>query len=151
MRRPRSLPDKLLTGVLVGTGALLVVSLALALKPGDPPAPASGVTGQVMTSACRPVEQVGDPPCPPYYGPIRVLRVDESVVTTAHTDRAGRFRVELPPGSYIVDSNDDVSVAKGYGRVTVREGAFSRVELSHWVGIICALGRTWLHYASAAN
>jgi hypothetical protein len=147
-RRPRSLADKLLAGVLVGTGALLAVSLALALNPGNQAVPASGVTGEVMTTQCRPVEQVGDSPCPPYYGPIRVLRVDQSLVTTAHTDRAGRFRLELPPGRYIVDPNDDgKSLANREGYVTVREGAFSRVDLTHSVGIICLLGRTWMHMA----
>jgi hypothetical protein len=151
-RRPRTLAGKLLAGVLAATGVLLVVSLALALTSTDQATPASGITGQVMTDQCRPVDQVGDPPCPPYEGPIRILRTDQTLVVIAQTDRAGRFRVELPPGLYIVDPNDEgLSVSKGYGRVTVREGEFSDVDLSHSVGLVCLLGRTWMHMVSASG
>lgn len=148
-RRPRSLTSKLLVGVLGLTGLLLVVSLILALKPEKASAEPSGVTGEVIASPCRPVEQVGDPPCPGYYGEIRVLRRDESLVTTAQTDRAGRFRVELPPGEYIIDPNDGgKSLANRDGYVTVREGTYSRVDLTHYTGIECWLGRSWLHAAA---
>lgn len=148
-RRPRSLTDKLLSGVLGLTGLLLVVSLILALKPEKASAEPSGVTGEVIASPCRPVEQVDDPPCPGYYGEIRVLRRDESLVTTAQTDRAGRFRVELPPGEYIIDPNDGgKSLANRDGYVTVREGTYSRVDLTHYTGIECWLGRSWLHAAA---
>jgi len=146
-RRRRSLADGLLLAVVAASGVLLAVSLALALRPEDDAAPAgAGVYGTVIASPCRSAEQVGDPPCPGYYGEIRILRRDESVVMIAHTDRSGHYRVELPPGRYIVDPNDDgKSLANRHGYVTVREGRFSRVDLRHYTGMICALGRTYLH------
>jgi hypothetical protein len=130
------------------TGVLLVVSLVLALRPTETAAE-SGVAGRVVASPCRSVEQVGDPPCPGYFGEIRVLTADGSLVTTAHTDRTGNYRVELRPGAYVIDPNDGgKSLANGDGRVTVREGAFSRVDLTHSTGMLCSLGRTWLHQAA---
>jgi hypothetical protein len=150
MRRTRSLSDKLVLGVIGLSVVLLGVSLFLALKDdsASQPQTASGVFGRVMTTACHPVAQVGDPPCPPYYGEISVLRRDESLVTTVHTDRGGRYRVQLPPGRYIIDSNDGgKSVANREGYVTVREGAYARVDVSHWVGVICLFGQTWMHVA----
>ncbi len=47
------------------------------------------------------------------------------------------FRVELPPGRYIVDPDDGgKSLANGDGRVTVREGSFARVDLTHYTGLL---------------
>jgi hypothetical protein len=152
-RRFRSLPDKLLAGVVGLSIALLVVSLLLALENGDADASEpSGVFGQVSTSACNGAVRVGDPPCPPYYGEIRILRRDESLIGTAHTDRAGRYRVALPPGRYIIDSNDGgKSIANRDGFVTVREGEFVRADVNHYSGVLCAFGQTWMHFASAPH
>ena len=119
--KPRSPSAKLLLGVGGVILVLLVTSLGLALRPEKEP---SGVTGTVIAWPCNPVE-------------IRVLREDGSVVTTSHTDSDGRFRVELPPGRYVVDPNDGgKSLANGEGRVTVREGSFARVDLTHYTGLL---------------
>jgi hypothetical protein len=120
-------------GVTIG---LLAVVLALMLRPGDAGEP-SGVVGTVTAWPCNPVETQDDPPCPGYVGEIRVLREDGSVVTTSRTDSDGRFRVDLPPGRYVVDPNDGgKSLANGDGRVTVREGSFARVDLTHYTGLL---------------
>ena len=153
-RRSRPLPEKLLRGVAGLTVLLLAVSLVLALKPKNGQSgsrtEASGVFGEIIASPCRSAEQVGDPPCPGYYGEIRVLRPDDTLLTTAHTDRAGHYRIALPPGRYIIDPNDDgKSLANGNGHVLVREGTFTQVDLSHYTGMICVLGRTWLHAGTA--
>jgi hypothetical protein len=59
-----------------------------------------------------------------------------SLVLVTRTNRSGRFRVELPPGTYLLDPNDGgVGIAKGSGRTTVREGAFTRVELIYDTGL----------------
>ena len=132
--KPRSPSAKLLLGVGGVILVLLVTSLGLALRPEKEP---SGVTGTVIAWPCNPVETREDPPCPGYVGEIRVLREDGSVVTTSHTDSDGRFRVELPPGRYVVDPNDGgKSLANGEGRVTVREGSFARVDLTHYTGLL---------------
>jgi hypothetical protein len=132
--KPQSPSAKLLLGVGGVFLVLLVTSLGLALRPEKE---SSGVTGTVIAWPCNPVETRDDPPCPGYVGEIRVLREDGSVVTTSHTDPDGRFRVELPPGRYVVDPNDGgKSLANGEGRVTVREGSFARVDLTHYTGLL---------------
>ena len=149
-RPPRSLPGRLLLGVIGLSVGLLGVSLFLAFKDRGSEV-SSGAFGQVMMTACDPVQQTGDlSPCPPYSGEIRVLRRDESLVMIVRTDQAGRYRVALPPGRYIIDSNDGgKSIANREGFVLVREGEFSRVNLTHYVGIVCLLGQTWMHLADA--
>lgn len=135
-RRRRSAADKLLLGVVGVTLLLLATSLGLALTP-DPAREPSGVVGTVIAWPCNPVETADDPPCPGYVGEIRVLRPDRSLVTRSHTDRNGRFRVELPPGRYLIDPDDGgKSLANGDGRVTVREGRYARVELTHYTGLL---------------
>ncbi|HXV96108.1 MAG TPA: carboxypeptidase-like regulatory domain-containing protein [Gaiellaceae bacterium] len=130
----RSSSVRLLLGAGVVILALVVTWLALSLRPDEEP---SGVTGTVIAWPCNPVESQNDPPCPGYVGEIRVLREDGSVVTTSQTDAEGRFRVELPPGVYVVDPNDGgKSLANGDGRVTVREGSFARVDLTHYTGLL---------------
>jgi hypothetical protein len=132
--RRRSPSVTLLLGAGVAILAVLVTLLALTLRPDDEP---SGVTGTVIAWPCNPVESQNDPPCPGYVGEIRVLREDGSVVTTSHTDADGHFRVELPPGVYVVDPNDGgKSLANGDGRVTVREGSFAHVDLTHYTGLL---------------
>jgi hypothetical protein len=137
MRRvPRSTVGKLLFGVAVVAAVALASSLAVLLWPGPAGEP-SGILGTVTAWPCNPVETQDDPPCPGYVGEIRVLREDGSVVTTARTDADGRFRVELPPGRYVVDPDDGgKSLANGEGRVTVREGSFARLELTHYTGLL---------------
>jgi hypothetical protein len=138
-------------GIVALSVGLLGVSLFLALKDQDEEGAelSSGVFGHVTTSACNPAEREGDPPCPPYYGEIRILRRDESLIGTVHTDRAGNYRVALPPGRYIIDSNDGgKSIANRDGFVTLSEGEFVRADVNHWVGMICTFGQTWMHFAS---
>ena len=132
--RPRpKLADKLLIGVLGLTAVLLAGSVALALKP-EPSS--SGVVGFVREWPCRPVETAHDPPCPGHEGELHVLRPDRSLVTVVRTDRNGRFRVELPPGTYLFDPGDDgADIASGGARATVVQGAFARVELSYDTGL----------------
>jgi hypothetical protein len=132
--RPRSGADKLLLGVVCVT-VLLATSLGLALA-SDLSREPSGVVGTVIARPCSPVERADDPPCPGYFGDIRVLRRDGGLVTTSHTDRDGRFRIDLPPGRYVIDPDDGgKSLANGDGRVTVREGTFAPVELTHYTGL----------------
>jgi hypothetical protein len=121
----------LLLGVLGVTVLLLAGSVALALKPEQE---ASGVVGLVRAWPCRPVERAGDPPCPGHEGELRVLRPDLSLVLVTHADKNGRFRVELPPGRYLFDPGDG-GVAEGRGHTTVREGAFTPVEVTYDTGL----------------
>ena len=134
--KPRSAPAKLLLGAACVGALVLAVLLVLAVTGDEDPAP-SGVAGIVTAWPCNPVETAADPPCPGYVGEIRILRPDGSVVTTSHTDRDGRFRIDLLPGRYVIDPEDGgKSLANGEGRVTVREGRYARVELTHYTGLL---------------
>lgn len=127
---------KLLLAAVGVTVGLVAAVLALTWG-GEKPREPSGIVGTVIAWPCNPVETEDDPPCPGYVGEIRVLREDGSVVTTSHTDADGHFRVELPPGAYVVDPEDGgKSLANGDGRVTVREGSFARVDLTHYTGLL---------------
>jgi hypothetical protein len=132
----QSAPAKVLLGAACVGALVLAALLALAVADDEDPRP-SGVAGIVIAWPCNPVETASDPPCPGYVGEIRILRPDGSVVTTSRTDRDGRFRINLPPGRYVVDPEDGgKSLANGDGRVTVREGRYARVELTHYTGLL---------------
>ena len=92
----------------------------------------SGVRGEVVAGPECPVEQIGSP-CPdlPFTGTVRASTLDGSVVAEVETDRQGRFRIPLEPGSYVVDV-----VLAGGGPATatpepvrVEEGRFTTVDL----------------------
>lgn len=89
--------------VLLGVAVALLAVSACAASPLPVPAAAPGtVTGTVIIAPCRPVERVGDPPCPPRPG-IKV-HFEQSSVTkaTALTDGTGTYVVTLAPGVYDV-------------------------------------------------
>jgi len=88
--------------VVLAALALLVAG-ACAAGPVPIPAAAQGtVSGTVVIAPCRPVERVGDPPCPPRPG-IKVHFEQASVSKgTALTDATGTYVMTLPPGVYEV-------------------------------------------------
>jgi hypothetical protein len=88
--------------VLAAAVALLAVG-ACAASPVPMPAAAPGtVTGTVVIAPCRPVERVGDPPCPPRPGIKVHFERSAATVATALTDATGTYRVTLGPGAYDV-------------------------------------------------
>jgi hypothetical protein len=96
--------------IVLAAVALLAVG-ACAAGPLPMPAAAPGtVSGTVVIAPCRPVERVGDPPCPPRPG-IKVHFEQSSVSkATALTDASGTYVVTLAPGVY------DVWAEGGIGR-----------------------------------
>ena len=64
--------------------------------------PASRVTGTVAAGPISPVARPGQDATRPVRGAtIEALR-GTKVVAVAHTDRAGRYTLTLPPGSYVI-------------------------------------------------
>ncbi len=60
------------------------------------------LSGSVTASPCRPVERIGDPPCPP----VPNVQVDfigsDAQTVSVSTDASGHYQVALRPGSYQV-------------------------------------------------
>lgn len=91
------------------------------------------VSGTLTASPCRPVERIGDPPCPP----VPNVRVDftgsDSRTVSVSTDAGGRYLVSLPPGTY------QVHVRSGFrsqpDRVSVAAGQSITVDLTFDSGI----------------
>ena len=115
------------------TALILICACGGSATTSPQPAQAT-VTGTVRLAPCRPVERIGDPPCPPVPG----VRVEFASVaggphTGAVTDAAGSYSVRLAPGSY------QTSVSRGLGRtserVTVAAGELLQLDLSVDVGI----------------
>jgi hypothetical protein len=127
-------------------GAVLLVLLIASLlgSCGDEPAAgegSSGITGRAVLGPTCPVERE-DTPCPDEpYGGAR-LRITErgtgDVVTTVTADDEGRFRVRLPPGSYILEAEPTEGRPLPFAKpvdVTVRPGEFTNVTVAFDTGI----------------
>lgn len=68
--------------------------------------------------------------------PVRVLRAsDHKLLAHTQTDRRGRFRFNLAPGTYIVDAHTNFPGRLVARRVSVRRGHFANVHLSYDNGI----------------
>jgi hypothetical protein len=115
--------------------AVLVLVALVACSGGTP---GSGVRGVVVAGPQCPVEQIGSP-CPdqPFVGTVRASALDGSVVAEVDTDREGRFRIPLDPGTYVLD----VEVPGGGPPtstpqpVRVEDGRFTAVTLQVDTGI----------------
>jgi hypothetical protein len=115
--------------------AVLALTLALGscAGPGDPAGESvgSGIRGRVVILPTCPVETVASP-CPPK--PVAttvVVEPEDGDIRRIETETDGTFRVDLPPGRYLVSAQPPpgsmlVPVAQpvtveagGYGQVTV--------------------------------
>jgi len=64
--------------------------------------PASRITGTVAAGPVSPVARPGAAATRPVRGAtIEALR-DSTIIAVARTDRAGRYTLSLPPGSYVI-------------------------------------------------
>ncbi len=63
--------------------------------------PSTGILGEVTIGPIAPVVHLDSPiPDRPYQAAFSVLDPSGAQVAVARSDAAGKFRVELPPGSY---------------------------------------------------
>lgn len=127
---------------------LLLLSLLLAgctgplgMLPDPTPLPPSGITGTVILGPTCPVESepgAYDPvPClTPYAAQLVVLDANNSVVARISSGDDGSFRVDLPPGDYVVTplGGDPFPIAQPVNvRVTV--GDYVAVQVNYDTGI----------------
>ena len=90
--------------IMIGIQACLAMSITLAACGSSSNASTQStgtLSGRVTAGPTCPVERVGHP-CPPAPVSATVLakNADGTVVGTTHTDKDGRYRLRLPPGSY---------------------------------------------------
>ena len=83
---------------------ILFLALLTACGPATESFPAdTGLEGQALLSPMCPVVREGvDCPDQPYQAHFVVLRPDGREVTRFDTDEQGRFKVNLPPGDYVL-------------------------------------------------
>ena len=98
---------------------------------------ASGIRGRALAGPQCPVEVAGSP-CPdaPWQGTVVAIETSSGDRYSVETDDEGRFELPLPPGSYEVTIDAEVSppVAKPQ-TVSVAAGAFTDVTVSVDTGI----------------
>ena len=117
------------------SAAVLLALLGVVAGCGGPVlAPATvvygSVAGTVVVSPCRPVERVGDPPCPPRPGIVVTFQplAAGGAALTAQTDAGGHYSLRLPAGDY------DAKAAGGIGggrltRVAIPAGGTVTLDL----------------------
>jgi Carboxypeptidase regulatory-like domain len=114
---------------------------ACGVSSGGRTGPRGTISGDVVAGPTCPVERITNP-CPP--APVQnrqlsILTQSGTVVATTTTDDLGRFRVEVPPGSYVVR----VQIVPGRvglrqitpGDIAVRAGATSVIHILLDTGI----------------
>ncbi len=107
-------------------------------SPAQAPAAQSGVEGTVTYGPTCPVARAGSP-CPPrpWQGTVRALGLDGVTVRgTVATDKAGVFKMDLPPGGYFITPvTPEGPPTTKLRRLSVMAGAYTSVELSVDTGI----------------
>ena len=118
--------------VLIG----FVILALTACAPGPTPAD-SGVEGQVFIGPVCPVVQVGQE-CPdqPYQAALTVLNLAGREIVQIQTDEAGRFKIPLEPGEYILRPESlNVLPFAAEQPFTVEAGTFTQLTIHYDSGI----------------
>lgn len=125
---------------------LVVFAVAACDEVGAPgfetPSAPSGIQGLVVLGPTCPVESTpgaNDPvPClTPYSAQLVVLDAENSVVARVTSAADGNFRIDLPPGDYIVTpatGTDSYPIANPVS-VTVVNGQYVPIEVNYDTGI----------------
>lgn len=100
----------------------------------------SGVEGIVTVGPACPVVDSDRPCAPRPYSTMLVIReaLSGDVVTEAESDSAGRFRVALPPGQYLLEPLGPTVVTEPTAapvRFTVESGVYTQVALRFDTGV----------------
>jgi hypothetical protein len=95
-------------------------------------APGSGIQGRVLSGPSCPVEVQGSP-CPPtpVEADVHVIDPGGTEVASGRSDAAGRFRILVEPGTYVVEATSDPGVIGGSKpvQVTVVDGDFTSITV----------------------
>jgi len=129
--------------IVVVTGLLLLSACGEQDSSGEEPrAGGSGVTGSVLLGPQCPVETVDDP-CPDQPAAHVIVTVSEQLpgeayaageeVARGRTDAAGAFRIEVPPGEYVVTAEAGMSCE--LMDVRVAEGEYAAMDVPCDTGI----------------
>jgi hypothetical protein len=88
------------------------------------------IEGQVSIGPVRSVERKGVPNQRPYQARIAVLDLAGREVAVAESDSEGKFRIALPPGTYVLrPESPGLYPRASEQRVTVGSNSVSRVEI----------------------
>jgi hypothetical protein len=120
--------NKFLLGFLI----LAFVACAPQPTPSD-----SGMEGQVFIGPMCPVVQIGQE-CPdqPYQAVLTVLDADGREIVQIQTDEAGRFKVPLEPGEYILQpESPNVLPFAAEQPFSVKAGMFTQLRIHYDSGI----------------
>ncbi len=119
---------------------LMLLALVSCAPSAEGRGPGSGVAGKVLLGPQCPVEQAGTP-CPdkPVAAEVQVFAAgSEEVLTSTDSTEAGRFRIDLEPGSYELLAVGSDAGGLPFGtrvQVRVEPGVYARVTLSLDSGI----------------
>ena len=116
------------------SSAIPAVTSAASATP--PPSGGSGIEGIATIGPTCPVERA-DSPCPdrPYEARITVWR-GSALVAETRSGTDGRYRVALPPGTYRVVGESEVTMPHaGEQTVTVAEGRWTALDIRYDSGI----------------
>ncbi len=124
---------------LVVIGLVMAGLLAAACGAGGPARRAgtdSGISGETLAGPVCPV-QTADRPCPPRPVSVRILVSNSSGAgsTTFTSDRAGRFRLALPAGTYTLRTSNTPGPRLTPEQVTVTAGHYTELRLVLDTGI----------------
>jgi hypothetical protein len=118
---------------------LLTVCVLTACSVTPTPNGSSGVYGRVTIGPMCPVVRAEEP-CPdkPYQTTLVILNTSGEKVTNIATDAAGRFRVNLSPGDYILQpetpQNQPLPISQEQ-QFSVVAGRFTELNISYDSGI----------------
>ena len=135
MKRVRS-------GLVVAFGLLLIIGCSEIGIPVETPTPSSGIQGTVLLGPTCPVESTpgaNDPvPClTPYSANLAIIDSEGVRVATVTSAADGTFRLDLPPGEYVVTPStgvDTYPIAQPVS-VVVTTGQYASVEINYDTGI----------------
>jgi hypothetical protein len=98
---------------------------------------ASGLHGTVVRSPAMPVCRLGVPCSAPAVGVLLKFERRGHVVRRVRTDKHGRYRVKLVPGTYVVRTGAHLGIGRGIRplKVVVRGGLNRRVNFTLDTGI----------------
>ena len=114
-----------------------ILILLLATCSAQPKEKTSGAEGQVFTGPMCPVVQEGQE-CPdqPYQADLTVNNINGSQIAKVQTDEAGRFKIQLEPGEYILHpESPNVIPFAGEQIFTVEPGKFTQLTVNYDSGI----------------
>jgi hypothetical protein len=127
-------------GLLLLSALFLVFVVGARCGGDDNPAPVgSGIEGSVTIGPLCPVVRE-DTPCPdgPFQAEIVITNASGNKVARAASDEEGRFRVDLPPGTYTLvpqSPNAGAPPQAPEQQVEVAEGAYTQVTVQYDSGI----------------